>query len=165
MMNEIETIKFYLIYYKKDKNSLYAWTLEKDKVNRFLEERCKDCFIVIKKKLNTTLSAVFMNENCNLKLCEIPLYDGEKYITLMGTNTEENQMQDAADNLFFSMNAIRVFLNKYPFKEKYDKVIKTLTKITIKDSTGEEYMQINLFDLFIHVHQNTFQFDSINYTN
>ena len=43
-MAEIEKIKFYLIYYKKDQNNLYAWTLEKEKVNQFLTERCKDCF-------------------------------------------------------------------------------------------------------------------------
>ena len=78
-MAEIEKIKFYLIYYKKDQNNLYAWTLEKEKVNRFLTERCKDCFYIKKKKMDGTLSSVFMSQHPNLKLVDVPLFDGKEW--------------------------------------------------------------------------------------
>jgi hypothetical protein len=158
---ELETIKFILIYYKKDQNNLYAWTLEKEKMKSFLSQRCKDCFIIKKKKLDSTLSAVFMNRNYNKKLVDIPLYNGEKYVTIIGTYDEENQMQDAADNIFSQMTAIKQFLHMFPLKNKYMEVIDKLCTISKKDEESDtEYMQINLFDLFLFLHRGTFTLET-----
>ena len=155
-MAEKEKIKFYLIYYKKHQNNLYAWTLEKEKVNRFLTERCKDCFYIKKKKMDGTLSSVFMSQHPNLKLVDVPLFDGKEYITIIGTNAEDNAMQDAADNIIYDIYGIKSFIHGLPFKDKYFSVIDKLCEISKKDDDGDEYMQLNLFDLFINIHKETF---------
>lgn len=153
---EYETI--YLLYGKWD-GDLYAYSLLKDKVNEFLRERNPKRFHLVKKKINGTVLSAFMSENYTLQITDIPLFDGEKYISVMGTIHEDNIVSDASDRINVEMDAIKKALLKYPFKKKYLKLINDLTQVVSKrerDGEKEFLLEIDTFSLFCSLFKNTF---------
>lgn len=156
MERKYETI--YLIYKKWD-NELYAYTTIKDRAERFLEERNRKNFYFDKQKIHETVLSAFMASHPLLLLVEIPLYEGTKYIEIMGTPEEENALNDASDQLYMEIEAIGNVLQKYPFKEKYLKLISKLTNVVSKrllDGKEEEILEINTFSLFCNLFSKTF---------
>lgn len=153
---EYETI--YLLYGKWN-NELYAYSILKDKVKAFLRERNPKRFHLVKRKINGTVLSAFMSQNYLLQITDIPLFDGEKYITVMATMQEENMIEDASDQLYVEMEVIRDALLQYPFKKKYLKVINHLTQIVSKrerDGEKELIVEIDTFSLFCSLFKNTF---------
>ena len=159
-MSDEKLITVYLLYLKSE-NRLYAFTLEKGILKQFLKERNKKIFHVEKRKMDQTSLSLFMNKYHNRKIIDVPLFDGEQYISILGTAEEDNKVCDSSDYLFNEFIYCSHLSKNFPFRKKYLNLIMDLTNVvTLKetDSMGEvdEILQFDTFCLFMHLFRNTF---------
>ena len=153
----------YTVYMFYRRGSLYAYTMTKEFRDRFIQERNKEKFVEVKKKVSESSLPLLFTTYPHQKLNEIPLnYDQDKYITMIGTGQEEEILSSTADDLEREMNDVEeyfthLFSTKGSPKKKYENAIFQLTN-TSRHEEGVLRSNINMFHLFFHLFLETLVF-------
>ena len=153
----------YTVYMFYRNNGLYAYTMTKEYRDRFIQERNKDKFVEVKKKIEESSLPLLLITYPKLKLNEIPLnYDKDNYIVMIGTGQEEEILSSTADDLEREMNDVEeyfthIFSTKGSPKKKYESAIFQLTN-TSRHQEGVLRSNINMFHLFFHLFRETLVF-------
>lgn len=167
MIDEYAEVRVYCYFYE---NELYAWTTDKKIKKQFERERGVGKFQYKKIILCDDYYRIFINKNHQTMMIEIPLYDGESWLSIMSTSYESTVLDESQSLIYDEMNAI---LNWYLQEEhsKYYKsrVIDTITNATLITRLSElndrdqadEIIEINTFALFYYLFNNTFTFKEV----
>lgn len=149
-----EDKKLWVLYLKRRDNSgkatLYAWTLDKSWIKRFLSERDHKAFIKKKYIMDAYDAASFMTDHSDKKLIEDVLYDGKHTIIILTTIDESNDLSMFTDQLIGDTEKIYYELDSVTGLS--DKERKVLKKIATNGANGN----INTVDIFIHLFGHTF---------
>lgn len=142
-------MKVYMFYHKKE---LYAFTITKTRREKFLQERgtanIKEKVVKMSKKEYNE----FSYEMRNKLLVEIPLTDGDRNTSLIGTYEEEDALSYKHDSMMeTSEDCIRAIQN-LPFTKEVSDLLKEM--VNCRNMVYES--NINTFDLFIDLFQETF---------
>ena len=149
-----------LFYLKSENGRLYAYSCDKKLVDKFRKERNMKLFTHKREKMPDLVFKSFMSEHKNLMLVDLPLYDGENYYILAGTNEEDILISRASEYIDDSLSYIKSSINSsVHLNEKYSQLIDDMTSAIIKTDIECKYdliLEIDTFNLFMHLCQNTF---------
>ena len=142
-------MKVYLFYYKKE---LYAFTVTKRRREAFLQERGKDKITEKIVKMTDSEYSTFSYEMHNKLLVEIPLSDGNRHTSLIGTYEEEEKMSYRHDSMMeLSEDCIRA-IQHIPFTQEVRELL--LEMVNCRNMLYDS--NINTFDLFVDMFHDTF---------
>lgn len=142
-------MKVYLFYHKKE---LYAFTVTKKRRKQFLQERGTDKLKEKIVKMNDKEYNEFSYEFKTKMLVDIPLSNGNKHISLIGTYEEEDKLQYKHDTLLDSSEDCIRAIDRIPFRPD----IKNLLMEMVNARNMVYESNLNTFDLFVDLFQDTF---------
>jgi hypothetical protein len=148
-------MKIYLFYLKEDPRELYAFTLDKEYRDRFMNERNMDLFYMKKERIEKNICMVFMSKNKSKQIIKDVLNDGEKDYVIMCTMEESVKLSESCEYIENTCIAVRDLIHNYSLKKKYLKSIIALTDV-IKNQNSNPTLQINSFKLFYELFKHTF---------
>ena len=158
-------MKIYLFYLKSEKNTLYAYTKNKEYALYFSAQRNMKLFTFNKVDMDTEEYEDFKNKFWDQNMIKIFLEDDTRSYEIIATNNEEVVLNDACERLSDDLYFYRsYFLNCKSLNKKVIKLIDKLTDISLKnykiydEGTGKYdlELQINTFSLFYYLFKNTF---------
>lgn len=148
-------MKVYMVYIKGNK-SPYAYTINKDYINLFIEQRGQDMIYVKPIEMNKYEFMVFSNQNRGLQLGKDYLDDGEHTIEIIASVDESSQLSESCDYIQNTVLTLETSFKKLPLKKKY---LNSITKITSEISRRDNNnptLRVDTISLFYHLFKNTF---------
>ena len=148
----------YILYYSDDK-SLYGYTPILDYVNRFLDERNPNCFVLKEKKMTEMEFSIFSNNHRRELMCKFPYETKENIsIEMIATYKEDELLTAKIEEIQANVEIIERTIRKCNMKKKYAKVLNRLT--TLDDGSGN--LTLDTLAIFIDIHKRSFiESDSI----
>lgn len=148
-------MKIYLFYLKENPKELYAFTLDKEYKDRFMDERNMNLFYMKKEHIEKNICMVFTNKNKSKQIIKDVLNDGKKDYVVMCTLEESVKLSESCEYIENTCRAIKELIHNYSLKKKYLKSILALTDV-IKNQNTNPTLKINSFKLFYELFKNTF---------
>ena len=148
-------MKLYVIYLRS-KKSIYAYTDNKEYMERFLLERNSNLFKCVTKKIDKSDYIEFAKDKELLKLRTIPLEDSNGDCDIIGTASEENEIMTVCEKFGDTCEYLKLhFTKNVPFNNEYKELLNLLTTIS-KDINYHPIIQIDSVKLFYHLFKYTF---------
>jgi hypothetical protein len=128
----------------------------------FEEERNINVFKCKTSKLKEDKLSELMDKYHEHMLIEIPLHDGKRYYTIMGTYKEEQELDIFVEKIYNTIEDVKQALSKVPFKKKYREVIDALStvseevEVNHETHVNQQLLSINLFFIFYRLFGQTF---------
>lgn len=145
------------IFKLKGSKEIYAFSINKEYIKIFKEQRNMKLFDIINIELDKYELMVFFNKNKSCQLSKDYLNDGETDIEIVSTVHESDSLSESCDFIYNMALNIEEELDEYPLKKKYLNLIKELTEtITLCSEKELTSLNINTFKLFYHLFRNTF---------
>lgn len=149
-------------FYQRCDGSIYGYTSNKSIRDSFKEQRDMDKFIHKKVKISSDEFNIFSSKYSMEELTHLPLYDGEKYINMVSTIREHDELFTMIDKISDNIISAKTFLDTINFKNKHRNLISELTdeifEFVPREDGGDIYdkfINIDMFHLFYHMNKNT----------
>lgn len=147
--------KFYVLY-KKDEKSIYAYSENKDYVERFLQERNANRFKLKEIKIESEEeSKIFRFTNKDYVLNEFPYQNSSKekdYVCIMATSKEDYKVDCELEHIQEKCNKYLLLLQNINFKKKYKKSIENFLYLV----NPYHEIELDVFSLFVDLFKDTF---------